>query len=110
MRNLIRFELEQGGSVIVEVEDREPQGSPKVGRGGNLIAESRVKFEQAIDSIKPAATVLIAKLKEISDSVDEIGIEFGITLNSETDAFIARAGMEANFKVTVSWKRRDGQV
>jgi len=62
-------------------------------------------FEQALDKIKPAASVIISRLRGLADPPDEIEVEFGLTLNAEAGAFVAAAGAEANYTVTLTWKR-----
>ncbi|MGH2593215.1 MAG: CU044_2847 family protein [Anaerolineae bacterium] len=40
------------------------------------------------------------------DAPDEVGVEFGIKLNAEAGAFVALAGAEANYKVTLKWTKK----
>jgi hypothetical protein len=57
--------------------------------------------------IKPAATAIISKLRELNQPPDTIGVEFGIKLSAGAGAILASAGAEANFKVTLTWKREE---
>lgn len=106
MKRLVEFPLEQGGSVMVEVD--EPPGGPVmrgIGRAGPTLAERTDKtFEEATAAVTPAATSLIAQLRSISNPPAEIGIEFGVQLSAQTGAFIASAAAAANFKVSMTWR------
>jgi len=46
-------------------------------------------------------------LRELAVSPSEIGVEFGIKVSADAKAYIASAGGEANFKVTLIWKRKE---
>ncbi len=37
------------------------------------------------------------------------GIEFGVELSAQTEAFIASVAAEANFKVSMTWRRSAGR-
>ena len=106
VKQLAEFPLEQGGSVLVEVD--EGAAGPVMrglGRDHPTLAERTDKtFEEATASVTPAAASLIARLRSISDPPAEIGIEFGVQLSAQTGAFIASAAAAANFKVSMTWR------
>ena len=64
-------------------------------------------FEAALDKIRPAAQTIIQKLRALHDPPDQIQVEFGLKLNAQAGAFIAAASTEANYKVTLTWKREE---
>lgn len=109
MKRLVEFFLDQGGSVLVEVD--EPPVGPAV-RGGlgkdssTLVEKADKTFEDATATVTPAARSLIARLRSIDDAPDEVGLEFGVQLSAQTGAFIAAVAAEANFKVSMTWRRR----
>jgi hypothetical protein len=106
VKRLVEFPLDQGGSVVVEVDV--PSGGPTTrGIGGDrdaFVSKADRTFEQATAAVIPAARSLIARLRSIENPPDEIGIEFGVQLSAQTGAFIASAGAEANFKMHVTWR------
>lgn len=106
MKQLIEFPLEDGESILIEVDEPEAAGGVvRAGRPGEVVARAGQTFESAMDRIKPAARVVIAKLRSLSDPPDEIEIEFGLKMSAEAGAIVAVAGAEANYKVTLIWKR-----
>ncbi len=107
MKRLIEFPLQSGDSMIVEVDEPEPEGGVvKAARPGEIVARAKETLEDALDKIQPAAQAIIAKLRGLHDAPDEIGVEFGIKLSAEAGAFIASAGIEANYKVTLKWAKK----
>lgn len=107
MKRLVEFPLEQGGSVLVEV-DEVPAGPVMRGLGKDRLAvaeRTNKTFEEATAAVTPAARSLIARLRSIDDPPEEIGIEFGVQLSAQTGAFIASVAAEANFKVSMTWRR-----
>ena len=111
MKRLVEFPLDQGGSVLVEVD--EPSAGPVVrgfGKDQPSLAERTDKtFEEATASVTPAARSLIKRLRSIDDPPDEIGVEFGVRLSAQTGAFIASVAADANFTVSMTWRRSAAQ-
>ena len=106
MKRLIKFPLQDGGSVIVEVDEPTPEGVIRAACPGEVVAKAKETLEDALDKIQPAAQAIIAKLRGLPDAPDEIGVEFGIKLSAQAGAFIASAGVEANYKVTLKWANK----
>jgi hypothetical protein len=107
MKRLVEFSLDEGGSVFVEVD--EPPGGPVMRGGGKdraaLVEEADKTFEQATAAVTPAARSLITRLRSIEDPPDEVGIQFGVQLSAQTGAFIASVAAQANFMVSMTWRR-----
>jgi hypothetical protein len=103
---LVEFPLEGGGSVFVEVEGpfgvgREPTRG--LGRPTELTVAAGKSFQEAFSRIQPAAAVVIEQLRGLVDPPDDIEVEFGIQLNAEFGAVVAKGGAEANFRVRMQW-------
>ena len=106
MKRLIEFALQDGGTILVEVEEFPDEGGVvKAGRPGEVVTKAKETLEDAIDKILPAAHAVAAKLRGLQDAPDEVSIEFGVKLSAEAGAFIASAGVEANYKVTLKWAK-----
>jgi len=106
MGRLVEFPLEDGGSILVEV-DAAAAGPVTRGLGDRhgVTEQARQTFEQAIAQVHPAAQALLTRLRAVADAPQEIGVEFGLELSAEAGAFIAMASSTANFKVTLTWRQ-----
>jgi hypothetical protein len=107
MKRLVEFPMDQGGTVLVEVDEAGP-----VMRGigkdrAALVEQADRTFEDATSVVVPAAHSLIGRLRLMDDPPDEVGIEFGLQLSAQTGAFIASAAAQANFTINVTWRRRE---
>jgi len=107
VKHLVEFPLDQGGSVVVEV-DEPPAGPTMRGLGkdgSNLVERTDKTFDAATAAVVPAARILIGQLRSIGDPPDEISVDFGVQLSAQTGAFIASMAAQANFKVSMTWRR-----
>lgn len=108
MRHLVEFPLDDGTTILVEVDEPgRAGGTVKAGRVEEVVQKAQQTFEHALDKVKPAASAIIQKLRSLSDAPDEVEVEFGLKLSAEAGAFIAAAGMEANYTVKLMWKRKE---
>lgn len=107
MKRYIEFPLETGGTIVVEVDDEiSDAGAGPASRHGEMMEKATHTFEAAIERIRPVAMTIVTKLRDIGDSPDEIAVEFGIKLNGTLGAFVASSEVEANYKVTLTWKSK----
>jgi len=109
MARLAKFVLPDGSSIVAEVDD-EPIESSRVMRGGGIASSEMVvkaneSFESALDRVRWAAEGLLDRLTSLASPPDEVKVEFGVKLNAETGAVIAKAATEANFKINLKWTR-----
>jgi Trypsin-co-occurring domain 1 len=108
MKRLVEFRLDQGGSVLIEI-DEPPAGPTMRGLGkdrSTLVEQADKTFEDATAAVTPAARSLIARLRSSDDPPDEVSVQFGVQLSAQTGAFIASVAAEANFGVSMTWRRR----
>lgn len=107
MKQLVEFALTDDEVIIVEV-DATTSGRSQM-RGVNqpqaIVEKATVSFDQALNKLKPAASAIISKLRELAESPDEISVEFGIKLNAAAGAVVASASVEANYVVKLLWKQ-----
>lgn len=104
MAHLLEVPLEDGGSITVEVEEG-PRGTLRSARPDEVVATAGRTLEATVERIGPASRAIVGKLKELAEPPDEIGVEFGMKLNAEAGVIIARTSGEANFKISLTWKR-----
>ena len=106
MKRLVEFPLEDGTTIIVEVDEPETEGVVRAGRADEIVKKVQYTFEEALNRVKPAAETIIAKLRDLSSAPDQVEVEFGLKLSAEAGAFFASASAEANFVITLSWSRK----
>jgi Trypsin-co-occurring domain 1 len=105
MAQLIEYAVDGGQSIFVQVEDS-AAGPVTRGIGGQSITiRASQTFEDAISRVRPAAEAVVAQLRSLASAPDEVEIEFGLALSAEAGAFIAAASTEANFKISLTWRR-----
>lgn len=106
MRKLVEFPLEEGGSVFVEADAESFTGEVTRGmRPRELASEAGQTLEASLARVQPAAVAIVDRLRALADAPEEIQVEFGITLSAELGAFVAKASGDANFRVSLRWKR-----
>lgn len=110
MSHLVKYPLESGGFVFIEVDTPASEsGIVKAGRG--LSEEATQSFESALNNLSPIANTIISKLINISNPPDEAVVEFGLTLKADTGGvIIPKVGTEANFKINLKWTREKEQA
>lgn len=100
MPELARFELEGGGSVLVDVDD-EP-GVARASRQGK-IRDAKATFETALSEVRDAAIVALAQFRAMTRQPNQVEITFGVRLDAEVGAVIAKTGVAGNFEVKLTW-------
>jgi hypothetical protein len=102
MKHLIEFPLDAGGSVVVEVDEPESEGTIRAARGDTII-KAKETLEESLNKVLPVTKSIVEKLRNIGNQPDEIEISFGVKLSTAAGAVIASASAEANFDVTMRW-------
>src|SRR5437660_1757414 len=105
MQHLVEFPLQEGGSIVVMVDEPESAGTIRAAREGAIV-KAKQTFEEALNGVLPVTKSLVEKLRSIGNTPDEIEVAFGVSLNSAVGAVIASASGEANFSVTLHWSRK----
>jgi NTP-dependent ternary system trypsin peptidase co-occuring protein len=76
----------------------QPAAGWRDGSPAEVAERARQTFEASLERIKPAAAAIIAKIRELSDKREEIGVEFGIKLSAEAGVVIASTGSRQTSK------------
>ena len=104
--------LDDGDSVVVEVDRREVPGELVLAtsKPHQVAARAVETLEQTLDKIKP--TLHAVSRWAQSASPDECGVEFGLKLGGETGVIVAKGTAEVNFVVKLTWRKEgaDGQL
>jgi hypothetical protein len=108
MAQLVEFPLAAGGSVLVEVPELAAGPVTRGLKGAEITERARQTFEEAVGRIQPAVQGVIAQLRSLTETPDEVHIEFGFDLHAEAGAFIAAVSSTANFTVALTWRPTQG--
>ena len=103
---LVEYTLENGKKVIMDVPDS-GSGVQRVSRPGTIAAQAKKTFEEALENVQPAAEAIMEKMQQLNNGPDEIMVEFGINMNAELGAVVAKSGLEASFKIAMIWTNRN---
>ena len=111
MKRLVEFPLENNATILVEVD--EPAVSPATDDGDvprgfgatELADKAQQTFETAVSKIRPLAAAVIGSLRDLQDSPEQVSVEFGIKLSAASGVVLASTAIEANFKISATWKK-----
>jgi hypothetical protein len=101
MSELVRLDLEQGGSAIVEVE--ETFGVERATLEDEVVKAGK-RLNAALAAIRPTAQAISEALGALAP--DEQQVQFGMKLNGEAGLLIARTAVEGHFHVTLTWRKQ----
>ena len=106
MPQLAKFPLKDGGFLTVETDADGPPGRVMRSSGASdVLVAATDTFESALEKVRVAAEAILHQLRSLVQPPDEVVVEFGVKMNAETGAIIAKASGEANFKINLSWKK-----
>ncbi len=110
MKRFVEFDLEDGSTILVEIDEPEQEGLVKASRAGHKIAKAQLTLEKSLEKVKPVAQLIIQQLRKLHDAPDEIEVAFGLKLSVEAGAVLASAGAEANYIVTLKWTKEKNKA
>jgi NTP-dependent ternary system trypsin peptidase co-occuring protein len=102
---LVRMDLADGGSVLIEASEVDSGPVTRGGRADDMVTSAGATLESALDQLGPVVKSVISKLREAAEWPDEVCVEFAIKLSADANVIIARSTGEANFKISMRWTR-----
>jgi len=103
---MTNFISDQNAPILVEFTP-----TPGVQKTSLTVAEIAEKSARALDT---AMNTIHYMALQVSDTIDalakrpsQVEVEFGIKLNAESGALIAKAGVEGTLNVKLTWKRKE---
>jgi hypothetical protein len=99
----VRFPLDDGSSVVVEVEP-EP-GLARAGRPSGVVRQAGESFERALGEVRAAAAAALTQFRSMGP--DEVELKFGVKLDAQAGAVIAKTGLQGQFEVKLKWLSPD---
>ena len=104
MKRIVEFPLENGESILVEV-DEPALTDDRIGIRDELVQKAHQTFESALKKVEPVANAVITKVRSLNQPADEVEVKFGIKMSGELGAIIASGSGEVNYEITLKWKR-----
>jgi hypothetical protein len=101
VQEFVRFPLADGGSVVVEVEG-EP-GLEQASVPSGVLRKATTTFEHALSEVRAAASAALTQFRDLGP--DEVELKFGVKLDAQAGAVIARTGLQGQFEVKLKWLR-----
>lgn len=101
MPRMLRFALAEGDEVTVEVDD--VGGVGRAGRPGGVVERATQTYDEAMTTVRRAAEATLAQFRTLAVRPDKVEVTFGVKLNAEAGAIIARTEAEANLTVRLTW-------
>lgn len=108
MVEFAEFSLEDGGTVLVEVETK--PGLERAARGDAIFKNVTESFEKALSQVRDAASAAMAQFLAMPRCPDEVELKFGVKLDAQAGAVIARTGLQGQFEVKLKWRRGEAPV
>ncbi|MEV1082146.1 CU044_2847 family protein [Streptomyces sp. NPDC050211] len=103
---MLRFDLEDGGSVVAQMDQLEGGVVPATS-ASDVVARATGSFESALEGVRRAAASTLSRMSTLPQRPDEVTVEFGIQLDAEVGAVLARTGAQGHIQVQVTWHRKD---
>jgi Trypsin-co-occurring domain 1 len=106
LNELVRWQTDHGG-VVVEIDSSEPGFQSISRRPGEAIYDVQERFEDALESVRDAAASALKKFRDKILDPESVEIEFGVKLNAEAGAVIAKTSAEGHLIVKLAWSRSE---
>lgn len=107
MAKLVKFDVGDGQTVLIEVEEVKSEEIKPVSKSpGELAAKARKTLSEALDGLEPMVRTLKQRLNSLTDPEDEVEVKFGVKLSAEIDAVVTKLGSEATYEITLKWKNK----
>ena len=75
----------------------------------DIIAKSEEAIDRAMGTVRSMAAKAMASIQaiKVSERPTTFQVEFGIKLDAEAGAMVAKVGSEASITVTMTWEHKD---
>jgi hypothetical protein len=107
----VTIQIDDDTPILVELIEASPQrGEQNVSRSfDDLFDKSSIAINNAMATIYGMSKRIVNTVKAIPliERPDEVEIEFGLALKTDANAFVVKAGAEAQINVTLKWQRQN---
>ena len=103
MSELLKFDSDDGGTVLVEVADDLRGPVTRGSRTEAAVVDAGESLERVLGQLGPVVKGIVSQLRTAADWPDEVEIEFAVKVSADANVIIARGGGEANFRIALRW-------
>lgn len=97
-----------GDSGKINIEIGDTAGSVGFGSAGaKNQTKSKDAFNQALKTIRLAASSVLETLNTLDEKPDTARVDFGIKFNSEAVAMLSQGGNDAQLRVSLTWNTKE---
>lgn len=101
---LVEFDVGDGRTVLMEVEEIKSRNIDSVSISGREIAaKARKSFSDALKTLEPTVDLIHQRLSGMANPADEVEVKFSVKLSAEVGAVVTKVGGEANYEITLKW-------
>ncbi len=106
MKQLAEYSLEDGTTFLVEVEEPDNVTIERVALPfGREAIKAQQTFEEALEKVKPVASTIISRLRDLNTPADEVEVKFGLKLTADVGAIFTSVGGEVSYEITLKWNQ-----
>ena len=111
MKRIVEFPLEDGDSILVEVDEPVQTDSrigipdDRIGITDRIFQKSTHSFESAFKPVKSIANAVLNKVNSLNQPADAVEVKFGIKITAGLEAIVASGNSEVNYEITLKWNR-----
>lgn len=104
-RKIQIFELEEGGSVAVEVEVAPGEEERIANSAGEVVEETGRTFGEALKSVQQAAAEVLLGFSEKLDP-NELELTFGLKFSAKAGMVLASTDAQASMTLKAKWQKQ----
>ena len=106
------FTIDTDAPILIELTPRPGvRKAAAIPRTPEELAEKSAQaLQNAMNTIHNMADRMNTMIDNLAGNPDEVEMEFGITLDMEANAYVAKVGAESAISVTLTWKRGGGKA
>jgi hypothetical protein len=109
MSNYIETVSNEGQTVRIEVsDDHRETGFARPGKSGaETSPAAQQAYQQMLDTIRVCANGMIDTIQGLASQPSGASLDFGIKIDGEAGAMIAKSIGDGQFKVSLSWRQAE---
>ena len=113
MSHYVETQTKDGATLRIEVAEDYRGGAgfaQAIKAGEDADASSKDAYGQTLDAIRACAKGVIDTIQELETQPSGASIDFGIKIDVEAGAMIAKSIGEGQFKINLSWRQSDSEA